>query len=351
MNHLEIVKAALSAPTGDNCQPFSFSWHENDLSIWFNPDRARHFMDVGLAASLLSLGATIEAAAIGASAYGMAPAIELQLPLKQEKAIAATLKFVKSAIAIDPLQPHLLNRATDRRCYQGGYNHEVFTALAAEAAAYPTISYATTSLENADFIEQILHADSIVFSHRDAQQDLMRWLRLSDDEIAAHRDGMPWTTLGIKPHELLFLRACRRWWVQSLSNKIGGLKIARQVLKKQILSSARLIGLGVKTSAPNSIVEAGRIALRIWVRLNADGFGVQSLSALPLFTFAASTGSLPELNPGYAELFESAVPTFRRVMGWSDQITPLWLFRTGITTPLAPRMRCPRLRPDEVVVS
>jgi sulfur-carrier protein adenylyltransferase/sulfurtransferase len=62
-----IVAAALSAPSGDNCQPWRFAWDGEVLAIAHDAGRGVHPINRANLASLLALGCAVEAAALAAT--------------------------------------------------------------------------------------------------------------------------------------------------------------------------------------------------------------------------------------------------------------------------------------------
>src|SRR6476660_2461505 len=99
-----IVSAAMTAPSGDNCQPWTFHWDGQSLTIRHQNDRARHVLNRHNHASLLSLGCVLELIRIAASHEKMEADVALGSLDAAQNASWAVLRFRESAIMPDPLR-------------------------------------------------------------------------------------------------------------------------------------------------------------------------------------------------------------------------------------------------------
>src|ERR687893_1423221 len=68
---MRLLDAAIRAPSGDNCQPWSFHLDgETRISIHTVPERAKSFFDYENCATSLSVGAVIENMRVQAASEG-----------------------------------------------------------------------------------------------------------------------------------------------------------------------------------------------------------------------------------------------------------------------------------------
>jgi hypothetical protein len=114
-----IVTAANLAPSAENCQPWSFRWDGEVLSIAHDPDRARHVLNHREDVSRQALGAVLESIDVAAREEGLAAAARLSLD-GPSRSTWATVGFSPSAERGHELFSGLALRCTDRRLYRGG---------------------------------------------------------------------------------------------------------------------------------------------------------------------------------------------------------------------------------------
>ena len=86
-----ILAQAVRAPSGDNTQPFSFSWSRGELAIIFRPERAEHPFEAGFIPSGLALGCLQEALQIAARAHGWVPRFQFEKLAEGGHSIESTL--------------------------------------------------------------------------------------------------------------------------------------------------------------------------------------------------------------------------------------------------------------------
>nr|NJM04334.1 hypothetical protein [Desulfobacula sp.] len=64
-----IIQAGIQAPSGDNCQPWKFSYDKNTIFFYLNEDTDRSFFNVAQTASMISCGAAMENMKITATKF------------------------------------------------------------------------------------------------------------------------------------------------------------------------------------------------------------------------------------------------------------------------------------------
>ncbi len=340
-----VVEAALTAPSGDNCQPFLFENTAEGVVIHHDGDRAAHLLNADALGSYITLGCTLESAAIAASGLGYHLNYALLGSITgADRGLTPVARFtlVPGAKA-DPLALHLSERHTDRRPFQGGHlDAPLFRRIAAMASAFPGVGVRIIPPKDDDLAASICWLDRLIWEHREGHRDLMRWLRLSQTQIQATNDGMPWPTLGIRGLELVAMRLMRHWGAQRIANALGATRMMERLCRQLMRSSAGLVLITISEPSRVSEVDAGRLALRIWVALNAERYGVQPMSIAPLMTYLAAQNRIPNLAPAYLERIKGLAAQFTTSFGLASDERPFWMLRTGLSTPLPPNRRCKR---------
>lgn len=335
-----VVTHGLSAPSGDNCQPFLFENADSGVIILHDNVRGKHTLNGNGIGSSIALGCTIESISIAMSQRGYQTSCRIFD--RYNSAVAATepvahLEFSEGNITPDPLFSSLEQRYTDRRPYLGGTIEESLLAKLlnerpAKLMADCRISFCGQPSET--FVNSVSWLDRAVWVHETAHQDLMSWLRLTDAAVETTDDGMPWTTLGAKQHELFALRLNRRWRVQQCANLVGAPGMMQQLARKLINSSAGLFLLSSEHRSFASEVDVGRTALRLWVSLNAKGFSVQPVSLAPFMAYLSSIGKKPDFKQPYLDHIETLPSLFRQEFRLEGKETPIWMFRAGLPQPV-----------------
>jgi hypothetical protein len=117
-----------------------------------------------------------------------------------------------------------------------------------------------------------------------------------------------------------------------VANRLGFLWKMKRLSQRQIRSSAALVCLAVQSRAFSTVVDTGRLAMRVWLLLNRAGFGVQPMTLSPLRRF-----------------IQSQRAPFDVSFSLKKKELPLWMFRTGISPRLPDASRTLRREVDEVL--
>jgi hypothetical protein len=125
--------------------------------------------------------------------------------------------------------------------------------------------------------------------------------------------------------------------------KLGFLRVVELWVRRQLASSAALFLITAREQTPARMVDAGRLGLAAWVRLNQAGCAVQpmTIQSLPVY-HAATTGLRPGTPAEDADLFLEGRGVLERAFGHGPDELPVWMFRTGISPGPLP-LRTPRL--------
>jgi hypothetical protein len=339
------VTAAARAPSGDNTQPWTFSWDGRVLTVLFDPGKAHHVLDAGFSAAKISLGCVLESAFIAASAYGLSAQYRF-IGLSQEAGQpAAEVTFFANNRKPDALIDAIPKRTTDRRPFHKG-------ALPVEDLNAVSQAFEERDVVRADFVDSIpadlfdylVAAESLVARHPSIFPDTLPWIRLSDRETARTQDGMPWRGTGVNILQypvLPLLRTFPRLF--PVISRSGMQHVQRATIKRLLNSSAGLFCVSTAQPGTQALLSAGRLAMRLWLRLTQLGYGVQPLTISSLSVYNAKIGVL---DPASVQLFGSRYAEGERIMrrafGIPENHVPAWMLRTGLSSPLPSSWWTPR---------
>lgn len=337
-----LVEAALSAPSGDNCQPWRFGWDGRTLRVRFVPDRAASLYDVRDLASCVALGALLLNLRLAARSHRLSPAVEL-FPAGEEVGVVARVRFAPAETGPDELADAIARRCVNRWPYRRGPLPEpVRRALVAEAQSVAGVHLAWREGPPMDPVASLAAAnDRLLFENRPLHDGLYRWLRWSPQDVAATRDGMPIGTLGLHRLEYPGFRLLGRWGVARLAATVG-LTRALPLRSRLVYRRSAAIGL-VSVARPERqlFVQAGEAIQRLWLRATSLGVAFQPITGVTFLLLRLRLGEDAELANPHRAAIERLGRRLDELIPEARGLTPVMLFRVGLARP--PAERAPRL--------
>ena len=201
-----ILAHAALAPSGHNTQPWAVRIVERRRWIvGVDPERRLPAVDPVNRELALSMGAFVENLAVAANASGLLAEVEV-LSAARDAAALVALRLVEAASADE----HGLERIRLRRTVRKGYRSErilpddlktITAPYGAGAAWFPAGSREARWLAEAE-----LEAFRKQARRDDAQGELARWIRFSDDDVERHRDGLTPATMEVGALASLYMR-------------------------------------------------------------------------------------------------------------------------------------------------
>jgi hypothetical protein len=347
-----LVAAAHSAPSGENCQPFHYAWDGRRLRVEHVCERADYRLNAGNHESLLALGCAIEAIDITASAEGLRARFETLAGLGRDDGPWLEVGFEAGERDLDELSKQLALRTTDRRPFDGGdASDPVLSILREESKRVEGVELGFAIPVSDALLDYVLRCDRALWIDRQCLRDTAKWVRYSEAEIVRHHDGLPWQNLGLRRAEAVGGALARRFPVLlDLAGALGGSRQTRRILERQVRSAVGLGCYAVTEAGPAALIEAGRAAMRGWLRLSRAGYGVQPIMLPALGPYNRLAGAFPaDLPPEVEQLFDEGVALMRREFAFERDARPIWMYRFGRSTRLPTHMRAPRLPMQQVL--
>jgi hypothetical protein len=204
--HIAILNYASLAPSGHNSQPWFVKIVEtNKWIIGADPQRRLPAVDPNNREVMLSLGAFAENLELAAGTFGLRTEMQIIAGTSfDQDIIEVTLKESKS-------EDFDLQRITRRMTAKHGYlpdeiKEEDVKALSGHLKGH--LFYFPRGTEHARCIEAgVVENFQIQANREDAQQELVKWIRLSHHDAEKHRDGL--TTEGME------IRGFSGWFVRN----------------------------------------------------------------------------------------------------------------------------------------
>jgi nitroreductase len=201
-----ILYHAALAPSGHNAQPwFVRIVKKNEWVIGLDPQRRLPEVDPDNREALLSLGAFAENLSLAAGSCGYKAEMEIIAENRFEQDI------IKVALIDTGSTDYPLERLKRRMTAKQGYLPDEIKKEDMQALSEPLkgrLFYFPKGTEHADCIEEGAIENFRIQVNRDnAQQELVRWVRLSNKDAERHRDGL--TVAGME------IRGFKGWFVRN----------------------------------------------------------------------------------------------------------------------------------------
>lgn len=315
-----ILYHASLAPSGHNAQPwFVRIVKKNEWVVGLDPQRSLPEVDPDNREALLSIGAFAENLALAAGTYG----------LQAEMEIIAANAFQQDIIKVSlkPTRPgdYPHERLNRRMTVKQGYLPDEIKKEDIRALSGPLkgrLFYFPKGSEHANCIEEGVIGNFRIQVNRDsAQHELVRWVRLSNEDAERHRDGLTVAGMGI--------RGFKGWFVRNFINPRDFMKpsfrqqsiditakLARQgggwlIITSEGQTVADLIETGRRFERMALMARERNLAIQPMTQYLEEKEGMQQIAA----NHAAGVVTQFILRVGYLKNYPDPV-SLRRPVSW-----------------------------------
>ena len=333
---LKIIASGVKAPSGDNCQPWRFSWHRERLFLYNEEHRDTSLYNTLNTASFIAHGALIENMDIAAKEAGFHMTAEL-FPDKEKSSLVASIRFEAGTIETDALYPFIETRCTNREAYKRkGLDKSVKEALeATRGNGTLTLIEDKTALEIAARVASL--NDRLLFENQRLHDFLFDHIRWTKEEAERTGDGMDIRTLGLNPMESRIFRLLGSWSTVKILNLFG---LSRMLPRKtfQVCKGSSAMGLvQMDGLTPKSFVLGGRKLQRIWLKATKLGLAFQPMTGVPFLIQRLFMEEDSGLSVAHRALLKEAEAELSEVFPMDKDKATIMLFRIGFAE--APRAR------------
>lgn len=342
----KLLTLAISAPSGDNCQPWRFTVTDRQIRVFNVPQRDTSLYNFRQLASMVAHGALLENLLIAAPSLGFVPRIGY-FPDPGDPDLVATVDLEEGPRFEDPLLPWLLKRCTNRKKYAR-------TPLTAEQKnllqrATNEIAEVTLGLESdpekvRDLAAVLANNDRLVFENPHLHRFLFDHIRWSEEEARARCDGMDLQTLELGLADALAFRFLKHWPLVETLNRIGLSKMVALNGKKLVASAAGIAVLAAPDASAGAFVQAGRAMERFWLEATRLGLSVQPVAGLALLIQRLRSAETQGLTEPQAQVVSRVSQSLDQAFGLEGRHIAI-LLRVGSSAP--PQARA--LRPPVAV--
>ncbi len=280
-----IIKAGIQAPSGDNCQPWKFSWNNNNIDVFLDKNTDNSFFNVNQIASIISCGAVIENMTVASTNFGLR-ADAAHCPDSQNKDHMATVTLKPDQTEKSRLTDFIWQRHTNRKFYKKiPVPGEVLKNLQNETSVFDGVQlhFVTEKSDLKKLAKLVYKVDRIRTEHRPLHEHLYKMIRFTEKETLENRDGFPLKNLEAGIAGEMFLKLTRPWPVMSFVNRIGlGRMVALHSLQGIINSSCAGL-LTVTGISAEDFLKGGRALQHLWLIITRIGMYFQPMTAITLF--------------------------------------------------------------------
>ena len=327
-----ILRDAVTAPSGDNSQPWWFHLEDQVLDVHMIPDKDNPILNFRLGGSYVALGTLVENIIILSSTAGLRTSLEL-LPDPSKPYLISRITFSDDAsIVPDPLAPFVTKRCTNRKPYHN-------KVLPADVVRDIT----NTQNELGGRVRVITTTDKHVITSTANASSMMERVALeteaihklffgnivwSKEEEHLRGMGLPIKTTELPPPIQFLFRLIKDWKKTKLLNRIGLSRMASKA-NAATYGKAPLVGVvAVSLCDAKAYIDAGRIFQRIWIKAAKYGLAFQPVTGILFLAQRVLANETKELHNEHLPLIKDAYSTIKEKFGLTQDI-PVLYFRIG----------------------
>lgn len=281
MDHImtEIIKAAASAPSVANSQPWSFSIKDNKIQVHLDKKRAESFGNTGNTVTYTTIGGVVENITIAAQHFGFATDIKF-FPVSINQNLITEIHLIKDRIADTPLFKFIFSRHTNRRLY----NKSPIQAHISKSLTEMAQSFMGARLywiEDKTIIDKLAllvkQTETIMYEHPRLHSDLFKWMRWTQEEVMQTGDGLSIKTLEINKFQEIALKYLSSWKTMNLLNRFNISSLVSDYSYRLVKNSPALGFIVMESRTPEDYINGGRLFERIWITATSHGLSLHPM--------------------------------------------------------------------------
>ena len=326
-----IVKAACSAPSGGNAQPWKFLFRDGRLYIFHDEHFSFSLLDYKNIGSYIGFGAMLENIEITAASLGLAAATSI-FPVDTEKSLVAVVTFENSSAQHNykylsaAIPVRLTNRNVGDKKLLPEKDKQDLMAMAA------TIPGARLQLFEqddtiAEFAEILTNTERLRFMHPQGHYDtFVKELRFTQEEILSTADGLDIATLNMSESDKAALQIARDpaaiGFLHGLEKGMGFKKISL----KGVMSASGIGVISMDGHDALHFLQGGRALQRVWLEASHRNIAFQpiSQSIFMLERYMGGTNDFSEYEQGELHKLHEHLT---RLLSLEKNRYPVFIFR------------------------
>lgn len=329
----EILRRAVNAPSGENCQPWKFIWDSStrELSVFNIPERDTSLYNVEQSGTLIAQGALIENISIIASTYKFTTHTQVVESPKNVNLVAILTFESSPELRPDELNSYIEKRCTNRKMYKPvEFKDADLDEL--RLAAQDKIVVSTRLVFDKSAIEKISGSMSmnerIVFEHPLIHKFFFSHIRWTKEEEEKEKNGFYLPTLELDEKQQKAMKLFKSWNIVKVLNHIGVSRIIANDNKKHYASSSLIGALLVEEISKSSLIAVGRAFQRIWLTVAKQRLSLQPATGIVLLKLAIERGESEKFTKSQQDIINTAYEEFKSIFDIDNKRIAV-MFRIG----------------------
>lgn len=328
----EIISYAVTAPSGDNSQPWYFELDGFVLSIFNLPEKDNPYLNFKQAGSFVAHGALLKNIEVASSGFGIRCDISL-FPDNKTTDLVARVSFSEdSSVSRHALFDAIQKRETNRRPYKNIDLLKEHTSFLSQAGSFGDVvlRFVADKKDRSILGAAGASAEVIILENELLHRYLFKDVMWSEKQELEEKHGLYIKTMEFNPIQTFLFWLASHPWIMSFARLI---KFPSFIAKQDsvLYASGSVTGLlSVKTDSPENFVYLGMKMQEVWLQATALSLAFQPITATLFLGFKIKNS--PEdsvLSSAHKELalesYKQIVETFKL----EGTEIPLIMFRVG----------------------
>lgn len=340
----QILELAVHAPSGENCQPWSFGMRANQVNLYNIPERDNSLYNWGQRGSYVAHGALIENINIAASTLGYVSTIIL-FPYPNDQNLVAQITFEQIAPKEHPLYPFIKQRTTNRKPYKDFVltaAHRKELSQIAQESKRGKLIFVEDPKKKKVIAQAAAGNEKILFENPQMHKffyDHITWTEREDEE---KKIGFYIKTFELPPPAEKMFKLAKNWRILQILNRIGFSKFIVKQNAKIYASCSAIGAIVIPSNSAEDFVLAGRLLQRVWLTVTKMGLSLQPLTGILFLMQRIMVNEANQLSASHQDFIKEQYHQIRDSFGVADEIIAT-MFRIGDGG--LPTVRALRLKP------
>jgi hypothetical protein len=291
-----LIKAATLAPSGDNTQPWKFSFDpiQNRIDLFVDPARDPSPMNRGQRMARIAVGAALVNLQRTAQHNGWPTEL-----ISPERPALASIRLVGPGPEQINIEHVLTERVTNRRFYNGQpLSEAILSALQEETPAEENVQtlWMTDRTRLPNLGRLIGQGDALMFGVPSMRKAFLANIRFDSPALARVDEGLSLASLELSSLERPALSAMK-WLPNWLIHYGGGLRAFATKAQRLVESASGLCLILANDDSEKTDQFVGQATQRAWLALTRFGLAAQPMMSLPVLENAIDKGSEDLISP------------------------------------------------------
>src|SRR5258708_31634063 len=287
---VELIEAAILAPSGGNCQPWQWVCRDGTVFLFHDRGRSASLLDYEHTGSFVALGAACENLAPQAHAMGLEARIQ-RFPLEPDTRLVAAIDFLSgqawSHWHVELVQAIPSRRTNRKTRVRKPLPHGLLSQLGTSVQSIQGATF--FSLEEEGELRELTQlvgaAERLRLLHLQSHEEMMHEIRWSKSEAEQSRDGLDLETLELSPSDRAALLVCRDWSVLDLVRQWKGGRALEKMARRSIEAASSVALIAMPGHRPLDYFHGGRSMQRAWLTTTQLHLAFQPVTSL-VYLFA-----------------------------------------------------------------